>query len=344
MITLGRLAEELRLPLKGETDLTIRAVNTLANARNDELSFLHDPKYRSDLQGTAAGVVILTEEFAVDSPVATLITSDPYLAYARAARLIYAPEKPLKPGIHCSAVVHELAEVDATAHLGPQVVVEAGAVVASGATLEAGVYVGPGCYIGKDSAIAAGAKLVGDVRMGERCRILSGAVIGGSGFGFASGEQGEWIRIPQVGGVVLGDDVEVGANTTIDCGAIEPTRIGNGVKLDNLIQIAHNVQIGDHTAIAGCTGIAGSAKIGKHCAIGGGAGIVGHIEITDRVIITGTSFITQNINEPGTYSSGVPFSESGKWRRNYIRFSQLDSMARRLKQVERQLEDEKKDK
>ncbi|MGV6818693.1 MAG: UDP-3-O-(3-hydroxymyristoyl)glucosamine N-acyltransferase [Thiotrichales bacterium] len=343
MISLGALAEQLGLDLSGDPDKTVEAVNTLAKAGNNELSFFSDSRYRTDLLTTSAAVVILKEGDSADCPVATLVAKSPYLAYARAAQLIYKPEK-RSPGIHPSAVIHQNSQVHPTAQVGAQVVIEARAVVGADVILEPGAYIGPDCIVGAETIIGVGAKLIADVHMGVRCRILPGAVIGSQGFGFAPDEAGEWTRIPQVGGVLLGDDVEVGSNTTIDCGAIEPTRIGNGVKLDNLIQVAHNVEIGDHTAIAGCTGIAGSAKIGRHCAIGGGAGIVGHIEIADHVIITGTSFITQDIKEPGTYSSGVPFSESGKWRRNYVRFNQLDQMARRLKQVEKQLEGKKKEK
>lgn len=342
MISLGDLAENLGLELRGDPAITVRAVNTLSKAKPDELSFVNDPRYRGDLAVTQAGVVILREDLAQECPVSSIVSNAPYLAYARAAQIIYAPE-PIVPGVHSSALIAANCTVDSDTEIGPNVVLGANAVVEAQVRIGAGAYIGPDCHIGKETVVEAGAKLVGNVRVGERCRISPGAVIGSSGFGFAPGEQGEWIRIPQVGGVVLGNDVEVGANTTIDCGAIEPTRIGNGVKLDNLIQIAHNVEIGDHTAVAGCVGIAGSAKIGRHCAIGGGVGIVGHIEIADRVIITGTSFITQDIREPGTYSSGVPFSESGKWRRNYIRFTQLDSMAKRLKEVEKLLRDQKKD-
>ncbi len=334
-LTVQQLADQLGLDLKGAGAGVLEGVNTLKAASPNELSFLNNPSYLQQLNDTHAGAVILGAEFVAACPVPALLAEDPYYAYAQAASLLYPPTE-FPAGIHPAACIDPDADIDATA------CIEAGAVIARGADIGPACRVGANSYVGENSQLGSqtilepNVSVMGNVHMGARCHIYPGAVIGADGFGFAN-HKGQWLRIPQIGGVTLGDDVEVGANTTIDSGAIEPTRVGNGVKLDNLIQVAHNVVIGDHTAIAGCTGIAGSAKIGSHCAIGGGVGIVGHITITDNVVITGMSFIAHDITEPGSYSSGVPQDVTPKWRRNYIRFHQLDDMAKRIKRLEKQM-------
>jgi UDP-3-O-[3-hydroxymyristoyl] glucosamine N-acyltransferase len=329
---LGELAAQLGVPFVGDPGIRVSRVADLAVAEADCLSFLGDPLYRKWLAKTRAGVVILSEGDAVACPSATLNSPNPYLCFARAARLIY-PLPPLQGGIHPSAVVDPSAQVDPSAWIGPLSVVE------SGVWIGARVFVGPGCILGEGVRIDADSRLVSRVtlcrgtQVGKRALLHPGAVIGRSGFGFAKdGER--WVRIPQVGRAVLGDDVEIGANTTVDRGAIEDTVIGDGVKLDNQIQIGHNVRIGDHTAMAANTGISGSTRIGRNCTLSGAVGMAGHLEIGDDVHFTGMAMVTRSFLEPGSYSSGIPAMPSGEWRRNVARFRHLDELAHRLKQLE----------
>ena len=247
------------------------------------------------------------------------------------------PHAPAPVGVHPTAVVDPQAVVDGSASIGPHAVVEAGARI--GARCE----VGAGCFVGREAVIGADTRLLPNVTiyhecvLGERVLIQAGAVIGGDGFGFAN-DGGRWVKIPQLGRVVIGDDVEVGANSTIDRGAIDDTVVEEGVKIDNLVMVAHNVHIGAHSAAAGCVGIAGSARIGRHCTLAGGVGIVGHLEIADGVHVTGMSMVTHAIHESGVYSSGTPLMENREWRKSSVRFKQLDDMARRLRELEKQLE------
>lgn len=335
-LSLRALAELLECELRGDPDCRIHSVAPLQVAGVGQISFLANPRYRSYLDATAAGAVILRPADAEGYPGNVLLVKDPYLAYARVAEALYPPP-PTAAGIHPTAVVDSAAEVDATAAVGPHCVVEAGV------RLAAGVVVGAGCFIGRDTVLGAGTRLMAnvtlyhDTRIGSRVLIHSGAVIGGDGFGFAN-ENGRWVKIPQLGRVIIGDDVEVGANTTIDRGALEDTVIEEGVKLDNLIMVAHNVQIGAHSAAAGCVGIAGSARIGRHCTLAGGVGIVGHLEIADNVHVTGMSMVTHSLTEPGVYSSGTPLMDNRDWRKSSVRFKQLDDMARRLRELEKRLE------
>lgn len=338
MITLGELAKRLGAQVTGDADCEIHRVATLINAGEGDIAFLHDRKHRRFLNKTGASAVIVNQSNAADLPTNGLIVENPHTAYIKVAEWLN-PVQPLNPGIHPSATIDQDCHIHPGAYIGPQCVVEAGAVIAEGCEI------GPGCLIGKDAEIGQATKLVANVtichgvKIGSRAILHPGVVVGADGFGLAN-DQGKWIKVPQVGTVLIGDDVEIGANTTIDRGAIENTVIGNGVKLDNLIQIGHNVQIGDHTAIAACTAIAGSAQIGKHCAIGGCVGIVGHLEIADNVTITGMSHVSQAITKPGVYSSGTPLEENKKWHRNFIRLKQLDEMARRLKNIEKQIDPE----
>jgi UDP-3-O-[3-hydroxymyristoyl] glucosamine N-acyltransferase len=234
-------------------------------------------------------------------------------------------------------VVADDAVVDAAASIGACAVIESGAQIAAGVTIGAHCFIGARSVIGEGGWLAPRVTLYHDVRIGQRVVIQSGAVLGGEGFGFAN-QKGVWQKIAQIGGVTIGDDVEIGVNTAIDRGAMDDTRIGNGVKLDNQIQIAHNVQVGDHTAMAACVGISGSAKIGKHCMLAGGVGLVGHIEICDSVFITGMTMVTRSITEPGSYSSGTAMQPAAEWRKSAARIRQLDDMARRLQQLEKIVE------
>ncbi|MCB1569967.1 MAG: UDP-3-O-(3-hydroxymyristoyl)glucosamine N-acyltransferase, partial [Xanthomonadales bacterium] len=309
----------------------IRGVSTLASAGPDQLGFLANPRYRSQLATTAAGAVIVGPQDAgeIDGrKTPALVADEPYVAFARVASLFESRSAPAA-GIHSSAVVAESAHVSAAASIGPLCVVEEGAVIEDGAVIGPQCCIGPECRVGAQSRLSARVVLVDRVRLGRRVIVHAGAVIGADGFGLAF-DRDHWIKVPQLGGVSIGDDCEIGANTTIDRGALEDTVLEEDVRLDNQIQIAHNVRIGAHTAIAGCAAIAGSSKIGRYCLIGGGAGIIGHLTIADRVTITAMSLVTHSIREPGEYSSGTPIQESRLWRRNAARFKHLDQLARHV--------------
>ena len=331
-VTLGELAVRFGLELRGDPAVPLTRVATLANAGPGDLSFLANPRYRAQLAGTRAAAVIVNAAAAGECPAATLISENPYADYARIAALLY-PTPALAPGVHASATVEPSARIDATAQVGPQ------------AVIGAGVSIGPRAFVGPHCVIAAGASVAEDVRLvarvtlgagvaiGARAVVQPGAVIGGDGFGFAPERRG-WVKVPQVGTVRVGADVEIGANTTIDRGAIEDTVIEAGAKLDNLIMIAHNVRIGAHTAIAACTGISGSTTVGARCMIGGHCGFAGHINIADDVVITGYSMISRSIERPGVYSSGIPFEEARAWRRLVARFKRLPLLEGRLRKLE----------
>jgi len=326
------LAERLGLELSGDGNVELDGVSALSSARPGTLTFFGDNKYKKHLLTTTASVVILKEEDLVDCPVTAIVAANPYLAYAKAAQILF-PQTPSDGVVHASAVIGEACDISDSVSIGPL------AVIGDEVTLEEGVQVGAGCIIGDGCSLAAqtilkpGVTLLHKINIGERCLIHPGVVIGADGFGFAS-DNGMWEKIPQVGGVTIGNDVEIGANTTIDRGAIGNTVIEDGVKLDNLIQIAHNVRIGAHTVIAASTAVAGSTTIGSKCLIGGSVGITGHINITDNVIITGRTFVSGSIHESGSYSSSVPHDKTSSWRHNAVRFKQLDKMARQLKKLE----------
>ena len=335
-LTLGELAGKIGGDLQqGDPDCRISAVATLQNAQPGDLSFLANPGYRKYLQATRASAVILKQADAADCPTAVIVSPNPYASYARAAALI-VPAARSRQGVHPTAVLDTDCVVNENAWIGANCIVEKDAVVHAGAQLAGGCFVGAGSIIGADSRLAANVVICHAVTIGERVNIAAGAVIGSDGFGLAN-ENGRWLNVPQLGSVRIGDDVEIGANTTIDRGALDDTVLEEGVRLDNQIQIAHNVHIGAHTAIAGCVGISGSAKIGKHCMIGGGSGIVGHLEIADRVVITGMTMVTKSISRPGVYSSGVPAQENDAWNKTSARMRQLDKLARRIGKLERTL-------
>ena len=335
-IQLGQLAEFLGATLRGSAEKEITGLATLQEAGSGQVSFLANPQYRKFLATTQAAAVLLKPADAEGYAGDALLIADPYLAYARISHL-FDPKPKAAAGIHPTAVVAEDAFVDATASVGAYAVIESGARIAAGVTIGAHCFVGARSTIGEGGWLAPRVTLYHDVRIGQRVVIQSGAVLGGEGFGFAN-EKGVWQKIAQIGGVTIGDDVEIGVNTAIDRGAMDDTRIGNGVKLDNQIQIAHNVQVGDHTAMAACVGISGSAKIGKHCMLAGGVGLVGHIEICDGVFITGMTMVTRSITEPGSYSSGTAMQPAAEWRKSAARIRQLDDMARRLQQLEKIVE------
>ncbi len=327
--------QSLSAQLFGDANAEIRRVASLTGAGEGDITFLVNSRFRKDLGNTNATAVIVTTEDVSAAPGSAIVVDDPHVAYAYVATWLYSTDD-FSPGIHPGATV------DPTSMVHTSALVAANCTIEAGASIAAGCYIGPGCVIGKNTVIGENTCLVANVTLchsthiGCRNLLHPGVVIGADGFGLAN-NKGEWLKVPQIGQVILGDDVEVGANTTIDRGAIGDTVIGDGVKLDNLIQIGHNVCIGAHTAIAACTAVAGSAIIGKHCAIGGCVGIVGHIEIADNVTITGMSHVSRAISKPGVYSSGTPLEENAAWHRNFIRLKQLDDMARRLKKLEKRL-------
>lgn len=333
---LGEIAEALGAELRGDPETRVSGLATLQAAGPDQLSFLANPAYAKHLADTRAAAVILSPAAAGDNPTNVLLLNNPYLGYARLSHW-FDPVPVAPPGIHPAAVVDPSATIATNAYIGPTAVIEAGAVIGDRVAIGAGSVIGARTTIGAGSIIRPRVTLAHDVVVGQRCHILSGAVIGSDGFGFAN-ENGQWHRIAQLGRVVLGDDVEVGANTTIDRGALDDTVIGNGVKLDNLIQIAHNVRIGDHSAMAAMVGISGSTKIGSHCVFGGASGVAGHLEIANQVHLTGMTLVTGDIREPGVYSSGTSADTNRRWRKNAVRFRQLDTLARRVKELEKKSE------
>ena len=308
--TAAELAERFALQLHGDGSTRVSGVATLAHAGPAQLAFLANPRYRPQLAGSAAGVVVLRADDVPSAPGTALVAKDPYVAFARISAL-FERLPAHAPGIHPSAVVDPSATVSADAHVGPF------------------VSIGEDCSLDAGCELQARVTLVARVRLGKRVRILPGAVLGAAGFGLAM-DAGAWVNVPQLGGVVVGDDCEIGANSCIDRGALDDTVLEEDVRIDNLVQIGHNVRIGAHTAMAGCSAAAGSAKIGRYCLIGGGAGVLGHLEVADKVLVTAMSLVTHSIREPGEYSSGTPLTDNRTWRKNAARFKQLDALARRV--------------
>lgn len=336
-IVLGELARLTGAELHGDPTLLIQRVATLENADTGSIGFLSNPRYRRFLESTRASAVILSRDELSHCRCAALVVRNPYLVFAQVAGLL-SPRAEAESGVHARASVHPSATLGDGVSVGPGAVVEAGARLGDGVRVAAGAVIGAGAELGEGCRIGANASLYPGVVLGRRVIVHGGAVLGADGFGFAN-DGGRWVKVPQVGRVRVGDDVEIGANTTIDCGAVEDTVIEEGVKLDNLIQIGHNVRVGAHTAIAACTAVAGSAVIGRHCMIAGAVAIAGHLEIADRVTITGMTTVTRSITEPGSvYSGGTQMAPNAVWRKSAVRFNQLDEMYRRLRQLEAELE------
>ncbi len=319
--SLGELAVRFGLKLKGEPGLTVQGVATLSHATAGTLSFLANSRYRRALAATRATAVLVCEADAALCPVAALIDPNPYLAYSRIAALLY-PEAARPAAVHASAVIAAGARVAPSANIGPLCVIEEDAEIGERACLGAGCIVHRGARIGADSLLTSRVTVYAGAIIGARCILHAGCVVGADGFGFAA-DRGTWVKVPQVGGVRIGDDVEIGANTTIDRGAIDDTVVEDGVKLDNQIQVGHNVVIGAHTAIAACTGISGSTSIGKRCMIGGMVGFAGHLSIADDVVVTGCSLVSASIHHAGSYSSGMPTVETRRWRRMVAQLRRL---------------------
>ena len=318
-LALGFIVEQLGGSLHGSPDTVITGLAPLASAGDGHLCFLSHPKYISQLEGSQAACVIVSEANAPSAKArgCCLVVDNPYLYWAKLTQLWRQHVLPYQPSptIHPTAVVSDTAVVDPTARIGPLCVVEDGARVGAGTWLKSGVTVGAGCVIGNN------------------CILHAGVVIGADGFGFAQ-DHGQWVKIEQFGAVVIGNDVDIGANTCVDRGAIEDTVIEDGVKLDNLIQIGHNVHIGKYTAMAGCVGVAGSAKIGAHCTVGGGAVILGHLELADHVHVSAASVVSHSLLKPGTYSGVFPIDENAAWQKNAASLRQLNALRERIRRLE----------
>ena len=340
--TLGELATATDIELRGDASLTIDGVGSLTNAGPTQVSFCATAKYRKLLSDSPAGAMVLSpaDADASDYLGAKLISTDPYLTFTKISRLLN-PEPIARPGIHPTAVVADSAVIDASAEVGPHAVIGADSELGSGVIIGASCVIGDNCQIGDNCRLHPRVVLYDRSRVGQRTILHSGVVLGADGFGLAK-EGDRWLKTPQLGTVEIGDDVEIGANTTIDRGAMEDTIIADGVKLDNQIQVGHGVQIGTNTAIAACVGVSGSTKIGERTMIAGGTGIGGHLEIASDTFVAGLSMVSRSINKPGSYA-GIPLTDSTTWRRNMAQLRKLDQLAKRLRKLEKQVENEKSD-
>jgi UDP-3-O-[3-hydroxymyristoyl] glucosamine N-acyltransferase len=336
---LGKLVERLGGQLVGDAEIEVDAIAPLDDAGSSHITFLSNPRLRANAARTKAAALILSPaddaEIGGSYACARIVTDNPYAYFARVAQLfVEACAIPPPRGIHPAASVDTTAQIAPTASIGPHVTVEAGAVIGEHVTIDAG------CFIGREAKIGAGTHFFANVtfhagcEIGERCIIHSGAVIGADGFGFAK-DKGAWIKIPQTGRVLIADDVEIGANTTIDRGALADTVIEEGVKLDNQIQIGHNCHIGAHTAMAGCVGVAGSAKIGKYCTFGGAAMVLGHLTIVDNVHISSGSMVSRSILEPGQYTGFYPLAKNADWEKSAVIVRNLASMREKIRELEK---------
>ncbi len=334
-ITSGNLATMLGVSVEGDASVELTHIAPLHRAGKHALTFISHPQFLQQLKGCKASAVILKPEWASRNPGVSIVSGNPYLSYAQAAAILHPRDHPIK-GIHPSAAI------SSDAIIADNVSVGANSSVSGAAQLADGVEIGAGCHIGENVSIGARTVLKANVvveyacEIGRECLLQPGVVIGCDGFGYAM-DNSRWVHIPQLGRVLVGDRVEIGANTTIDRGSMDDTIIEDGVILDNQIQVAHNVVIGENTAIAGCVGIAGSAKIGKRCTIGGATTVLGHLEIVDDVHVNAMSLVVSSIVKPGSYSSSTPLDETAKWRKNFVRFRGLDDMARRLKAIEKKV-------
>lgn len=333
--TLDQLAKLLQAELHGDGHCQISSVAALEQATAGQASFVEGVKHIKKLAATEASVVLLTQDLLKQCPTNALVVRRPRLAFAELLQLLYSTRRQPKIGMHSSSIIAENAKIDRSALIGARAVIGNDVCIGRNSIIGAGCSIGDGTVIGDDCHLYPNVSIYPDIKIGSRVIIHSGAVIGADGFGFEPNTDGEWVKLLQIGSVFIGDDVEIGANTTIDRGAITDTIIGKGVKLDNQIMVAHNVTIGEHTIIAGCTAIAGSTKIGRHCIIGGATNITGHIEITDHVIISGAAMVTNSLLKSGTYSSGTGVLPHEQWLRSAVRFRQLDTIYQRLQQLER---------
>ncbi len=336
-VRIGELAARLGGELLGDPGLTVGRIGPLEGATPETIAFLSNPRYQSQLSASNAGCVIVGPAMrdAAAARGAAIVCPDPYLAFARLTQWWAEQQRGIVPGgVHASAVVEAGAIVHPSASIGAMAYIGAGARIEAGAVVGAQCFVGEAASIGEHTRLKPRVVLSGACHIGARGIVHSGAVIGADGFGFAPAD-GHWEKIEQLGGVRIGDDVEIGANTCIDRGALEDTVLEDGVKLDNLIQIGHNVRIGAHSAFAGCVGVAGSAKIGRHCTAGGGAIILGHLELADHVHITAATVVTRSIHKPGQYSGLFPIDDNASWEKNAATLKQLYTMRERLRALEK---------
>ncbi|NRA62023.1 MAG: UDP-3-O-(3-hydroxymyristoyl)glucosamine N-acyltransferase [Psychrobium sp.] len=333
--SLAELATMLDGQVIGDAQMCIGSIAALDSAQSGQMAFLANAKYRKQLNDSKASGVLLRQSDVEGFTGNAVVVDDPYLAYAKLAQLLDTTPRP-------ASCIHVRSVIDASANIGKNVSIGANTVIESDVTIGDNCSIAPNCFIGQNTVIGdnctiwANVSIYHRVIIGSNCIIQASAVIGSDGFGFAP-SNGQWVKIPQVGGVNIGNGCEIGACTTIDRGALGDTVIGEGCIIDNLVQIAHNVELGNYCAIAANTAIAGSTSIGNHCIIGGACGISGHLIICDGVTITGMSMVIKNIELPGVYSSGMPTQTNREWRKNGARYRQLDDMAKRLKRVERQL-------
>ena len=332
MLTLAQIALHVDGVIIGDAECEISNVSTLQAANRQQISFLANSKYKKYLPTSQAGAVIVSKEMAELVKNSAIVVDDPYVAYAKIATLLNPPKK-ITTGISPTAMIEAGVTILKTVSIGPQVVIEANVILADNVVIGAGTVLQDEVIVGENTRIAENVTICHGVEIGKNVVIHPGVVIGADGFGIVN-DKGKWIKIPQIGGVKIGNDVEIGANTTVDRGAIEDTVIGDGVKLDNQIQVGHNVIIGNNTVIAGCSGVAGSTIIGENCIIGGGVGIGGHIEIADNVIITGMSMVTKSLTKAGIYSSGIPAEPTSQWHKNVVRYRQMDKLVARVKKLE----------
>ncbi len=339
--TLPELATSIAAELIGDpaaiSAIQITNLASLDKALPGSVAFLSNPIYKKNLATTKASAVLMSVEDVKDSPTVALVTNNPRLALAKLLHLCHV-QTSITLGVHASAVIGNNVRLGNNISIGPNCVIGDNTFIADGVILQAGVVIGNDCVLGVNSLCHANVTIYNGVQIGADCILHSGCVIGADGFGFALDAKIGWVKMLHLGGVLIGDRVEIGSNTSIDRGMIDNTVIGNNVIIDNLVQIGHNVLIGDNTAIAGCSGISGSTSIGRNCLVGGAVSIAGHISIVDNVHITGTSAVSNSILTPGIYSSGFPAKENSLWRRNVARFMSLDRMAKRIKELEKRIE------
>jgi len=332
-ISLGELATRFGCELIGDPDIVVNSVASLANARPDSLSFFSGAAFKDQLSSTSAAAVILRAADADASPVAALVSEDPYACYARMAAVV-CPPSTFEPGVDESAVVAPSAVVASSAHIAANAVVGEHSRIGENTYVGPGTVIGPDCVVGNDCRFIANVTLARKVEIGERGLFHPGVVLGSDGFGNALTPDG-WIKVPQVGGVRIGDDVEIGANTTVDCGALDNTIIEDGVRIDNLCMIGHNVHIGEHTAMAAMTGIAGSTTVGKRCMFAGQTGTVGHISICDDVVVGAKTFLSKDVTAAGTYTASFPAVPARSWAKQLARFRRLGALTDRVRKIEK---------
>lgn len=335
-LRLKELVERFGGTLRGDPERPVRRVAPIDRAESSDISFLASPRYRAQLESTRAAAVIMSPSAAEGFTGDCILVGNPYAYFARVAQLLDDRPRP-RAGVHPTAIVET--ELPSTVAVGANTHIGRDARIGEGCQIGSGCVVGDRSFIGKDAVLHANVTIYSDCVIGARAVIHSGAVIGADGFGFARDDDGSYLKIPQTGRVVLGDDVEIGANTTIDRGTLEDTILEEGVKVDNLVQIAHNCRIGAHTVIAGCTGIAGSTHIGRRCMFGGATMIIGHIEIVDDVVITGASFVGKSIRRAGTYTGQMPSQPHDEWLRNFAHMRHLDRLADKIRALEKRLDE-----